>query len=567
MSLIAPARKLPFKRLLLFVLPALVALIAFAGSASAAPGRTKAYVPDSLLAQMTGKPGDPVSVIVQGTFAPPGLLQKVTDSGGTPGRSFTAIQAVTAKLTAGQLRALANVPGITAITPDAPVKLTAYSSKQKWPYVSGVFRSWSGFGGGLQAPAIAIVDSGIDATRSDFGGRVVEQVNLTTRQPNSPGDGRGHGTFVAGIAAGGADGYSGAAPGARLVGIDVIDDTGVGSTSDVIAACDWILANKDRLGIRVANFSLHNSDNSSVFWSPLDRAVERLWFAGVTVVASAGNYGTGDTTTIRYAPGNDPFVITVGAADTERSVATNDDYAAPWSVHGYTLDGFAKPELGAPGRYLVGPVSSGATMAAERPDKVVAPGYMQLSGTSFSAPVVAGAAAYLLALHPSWTPDQVKGALMLTAKQVPTAAPGSLGVGEVDAGKAADVFNPPNPNAALNPFVVADPAGGSLPVFDTASWSNAAHADASWSNASWSDASWSNASWSNASWSNASWSNASWATASWSDASWSDASWSDASASDSSAENAAAGEGLPEGGDWVTDAEIAAAQAEYQQAG
>jgi hypothetical protein len=108
---------------------------------------------------------------------------------------------------------------------------------------------------------------------------------------------------------------------------------------------------------------------------------------------------------------------------------------------------------------------------------------------------VAGAAAYLLALHPAWTPDQVKGALMLTAKALPAAQPLSVGVGEVDAAKAGDVTSPPNPNSALNKFLTADPNGGSTPVFDAASRGSAARTDASWGSASWGSASWGAASW------------------------------------------------------------------------
>jgi subtilisin family serine protease len=241
-------------------------------------------------------------------------------------------------------------------------------------------------------------------------------------------------------------------------------------------------------------------------------------------------------------------------------VSTNDDRNAPWSSYGHTNDGFRKPELAAPGRYILGPVPALSTLALTRPAAVVAPGYIQLSGTSFAAPVVAGAAAYLLALHPNWTPDQVKGALMLTAKATPLAAPWSEGVGELNTAAAAAVSNPPNPNAALEQFVGPNPSGGSIPVFNTASWSDTARANASWADASWSDASWSDAAWSAASWSDASWGDASWATASWSDASWSDASWSDASWGDVAyADNA--------DGDFGTAAllnavEIAEAQAE-----
>jgi serine protease AprX len=234
-------------------------------------------------------------------------------------------------------------------------------------------------------------------------------------------------------------------------------------------------------------------------------------------------------------------VITVGADDIEGTLSPADDTAAPWSAWGYTADGFAKPELSAPGRYMVGPTPAKGTLAAQRPGSMVGSDYIQLSGTSFAAPVVSGAAAYLLALHPTWTPDQIKGALMVSAQNLPAATQRSLGVGLIDVPAAAAVSNPPDPNLALGKFIVPDPTGGpGALMFDTASWSDAAHNDASWSDASWSDASWSDASWSDASWSDASWSDAAYQTASWSDASWSDASWSDASWSDASwSDNAA----------------------------
>jgi serine protease AprX len=270
------------------------------------------------------------------------------------------------------------------------------------------------------------------------------------------------------------------------------------------------------------------------------------------VVTASGNYGVnGQPSGVLFAPGNDPFVITVGADDVDGSVSTNNDTAAPWSSYGYTYDGFAKPELGAPGRYMIGPVPPTSTLALTRPSAVVAPGYIQLSGTSFASPVVAGSAAYLLALHPDWTPDQVKGALMLSAKPTPAAAPLSEGVGVVDAAAAALVTNPPNPNLALDQYLIADPTGGSIPVFDSASWGSAARANASWGSASWGSASWGSASWGSASWGSLAWSSASWGTASWGTASWgssalASASWGSASwGSLASADNAAADDGQP----------------------
>ena len=206
---------------------------------------------------------------------------------------------------------------------------------------------------------------------------------------------------MAGIAAGGADGYTGATPQAPLVSLDVMDDHGVARTSDVIAAAQWILANKDTYNIRIANFSLHSANKSHFFQDPLDQAVEKLWFNGVVVVAAAGNYGLGDRPSgVTYAPGNDPFVITVGAIDIGGTKNAKDDVNAPWSAYGRTLDGFMKPELAAPGRYMIGPVPTGSTLAVERADKLAAPGYIQLSGTSFAAPVISGAAAQILGQAP-----------------------------------------------------------------------------------------------------------------------------------------------------------------------
>jgi subtilisin family serine protease len=150
---------------------------------------------------------------------------------------------------------------------------------------------------------------------------------------------------------------------------------------------------------------------------------------------------------------------------------------------------------------------------------------MWMSGTSLAAPIVSGAAATVLSRHPNWTPDQVKGALMVSA-DVPTGydSTGALGVGILDIPRAIAADGGANPNAGLNRFVVTDPSTG-LKVFDADGWAAAAASDPAWNQASWSSASWSSASWSSASWSSASWSSATWSSASWSSASWSSASW------------------------------------------
>jgi serine protease AprX len=508
------------------------------GSGTGPFGTLKAYVPDTLLSAIQQNAKQSYDVIVEGapTQKSAALAARFGAAGIAPGQvkqQFQSIDGLHATLTGNQIVALAKTPFVSAILANEAVEqtgigLTTYNT-QLWSWSVAAPVDW--LTGSPKAPTIAIVDSGIDTTRSDFGGRVLGQVNLASMTPNSPGDGYGHGTFVAGIAAGSAAGYAGAAPTANLLSLDVMNDRGEASVADVVNACDWILQNKGAYNIKVANFSLHAVNRASVLFDPLDQAVEKLWLNGVTVVAAAGNYAVnGAQSGVQFAPGNDPFVITVGAADTMGTYSQADDTAAPWSAWGYTPDGFMKPDLAAPGRYMIGPVSAGAYLTTERPDKVVSPGYMQLSGTSFAAPVVSGAAAMLLAQHPTWTPDQVKGALMLSARPLAGAQPGQLGVGEVNIFGARTVTAPPNPNAALDQFLTTSTDGTT--VFNAAAWQSAAQANAAWGSAAWSSAAWSSAAWSSAAWASAAWASAAWASAAWGSAAWSDAAWSDAAWSD-----------------------------------
>lgn len=439
-----------------------------------------------------------------------------------PGAAGTTIRlSVTARNLGGRSSASSSP---THAVGGIPEPLAAF--RQHWPYVTGIASLQADAQGRAAPPTIAIVDSGIDASRADFGGRVIEEVTLTERTPNSPGDGNGHGTAVASMAAGGAEGYTGAAPDARLVSIDVLDDDGIANTSDVIAAADWIYAHKERLNIRVANFSLHGTTLASLASDPLDKAVERLWLSGIVVVAAAGNYAVGgEESAVPFAPANDPFVLTVGAIDTGGSFTQRDDVAAPWSAWGYTRDGFAKPELGAPGRYIAAAVSPGAKLARERPERTVEPGYLQLSGTSLAAPIVAGSAAIVAGKHPDWTPDQVKGALMLTAEPLPRATWRSSGVGAVNAARAAAVVDPPNPNLALREFLVPDPDGGSVQVFDAAAWTRVVESDPAWASVAWGSVAWGSSAWSSVAWGSVAWGSVAWGSVAWGSVAWGSVAW------------------------------------------
>jgi serine protease AprX len=501
-----------------------------------------AFVPPELLGAASARPTGVLHVIV---VAEPGVRSStlknelMKDAGGNQfgrvRREFKyVLDGIAADLTGNELVYLAKKAGVKSITPDGPVRTSGFTTPSLWPLAIGADRLWAAPLPG-KTPAIAVIDTGVDKNRiADFGGRVLATVNFSSLKPDpsdSSSDYSGHGTLVAGLAAGASTVFPGVTPKANIVSLRVTNAEGKAVTSDVIAAADWIYENRGSYNIRVANFSLNSPFGNYGLRDPLNETVRRLWLTGTVVVASAGNDGAGP---VVAAPASEPFVITVGATDIAETATTADDTNAPWSSHGYTAEGFAKPELAAPGRYMAGPIASTSRLVRAFPGRVVAPGYMWMSGTSFAAPVVSGAAAQILALNPSFTPNQVKGALMATARGLPLAAPGSVGVGQIDVAAAASLINPPNPNAPLAQFLRSDSRVPGGRVFDLGLWAAVAESNPNWFSASWSDASWSDASWSDASWSDASWSDASWSDASWSDASWSDASWSDASWADAS---------------------------------
>src|SRR5262245_11213328 len=509
-------------------------------------GPAATYIDPVLLAKAENEPNSLVKVIIrsedEGLDGAKDAFEEAKhsskdDQGEGIRRKLKFVGAVAVDLKAKKVLHLAKIPGLT-VTWDSPVKLSAvYTSRHLWPTASGVNLMWGTQPkAGQKVPTIAIVDSGIEKNRADFdgGSRVIDSKVVTELKPNSSGDGRGHGTFVAGIAAGSAPGQAGASPMANLVSVDVMDDNGMARTSDVIAGADWVYQNRISKNIKVANFSLHSTTPSNFTNDPLDKAVEKLWFGGVTVVAAAGNYGlpNGQPSGVPYAPGNDPFVITVGALDLDGTIRIWEHDVPSWSAYGYTKDGFRKPEVAAAGRYMIGPIPPSSTLAVEKAANIVSPGYIRLSGTSFSAPVVAGAAAQLVMAHPDWTPDQIKGALMQRARHVPEATHGEAGVGEINVYRSAMLTNPPNPNAALNKYLKADLVLGTK-EFDGLAWRAAAKANVSWDSASWSDVSWTDVSWTDVSWSDVSWSDASWADVSWSDAlAAADVSWEDAAESE-----------------------------------
>jgi serine protease AprX len=307
---------------------------------------------------------------------------------------------------------------------------------------------------------IATVDSGVTAWHDDLadaGGltsRVERFVDFVGGATTAYDD-YGHGTHVAGIIAGnGADSSgrrAGIAPGARLVALKVLDGAGRGRISDVIAALGYVLDHKDELGIRIVNLSVAASVSESYRTDPLAVATSRLVSAGVVVVAAAGNNGRARDGGTQYggvaAPGNAPWVLTVGASSHMGTIDRADDTIAPFSSRGPSaVDANAKPDIVAPGvgiESLSDPdsVMYSALSPYLLPGTVATPPlpYLSLSGTSMATPVVSGTVALMLQANPSLTPNAVKAILEYTAQVYPAYDSLTEGAGFLNARGAVDV--------------------------------------------------------------------------------------------------------------------------------
>jgi serine protease AprX len=509
---------------------ALVLSVIVPAAGIAGPENTRALVPGDLISEAQAQPDKIFRVIVQGdqrNGRSADVAEVARNEGGNPKRIFASLVGASVELSGKDLVKLARHPHVSAITRDERLSLVGNGDwdtqtpkdGEMWRDSVNAKSLWGGLlSPAPQAPAIAIVDTGIDATKvADFGTRIVARANFSSLEPSALGDPSGHGTMVAGVAAGNADLVPGVARNARLVDVRVASSKGEALTSDIVAAVDWILANKATYNIRVANFSLVGTNAVSFRFDPLDKAVEKLWLNGVVVVAAAGNNGSSDSPVGIGAPANDPFVITVGAVDQAQTSSVADDTRASWSAYGPTADGFMKPDVSAPGRYMVMPVPMSAAIPAQKANRVVKPGYMWMSGTSFSAPIVAGAAAQILARNPGFTADQVKGALMLKARYLASADPGS-GVGEIDAASSAAVSSPPNPNEHLYQFV----ANG---TFNAEAWVSHVTASANWTQSNWTSANWTSANWVSSNWVSSNWVSSNWVSSNWVSSNWTASNW------------------------------------------
>ena len=465
-------------------------------------------------------PSQMVSVIIQVQDNKHEVEQLVSRLDGEITHDLHILNAFTAKLSAESTLYLADDPNVRWVSLDTqvegskgkPVKEGIEFVPEPENYFLETLNVQPLWDMGLQGQGItvAVIDSGvnlekdlqINPKKAKPDSRVIEQVTFNSNSGHA-NDATGHGTHVAGIIAGSgyrSDGlYAGIAPQVNIISLKICDDMGMAYESDAIEAMQWVLEHKDQFNIRVVNMSVNSTQESSYHSSPLNAAAEILWFNGVVVVASVGNKGAGGGyNTANAAPANDPFVITVGATDEHQSPDPSDDTLASFSSHGTTSDGFNKPELVAPGTEIIS-ILGPENWIPEYPDHVVMNGeYFRLSGTSMSAPMVAGAAALLLQDEPYLTPDQVKFRLMDSARFIGGGS-AYLNINAAVAGHSL---------ASANTGVTASQLlwSGDDPVtWDSVAWNSVAWNSVAWNSVAWNSVAWNSVAWNSVAWNSVFW--------------------------------------------------------------
>lgn len=387
-----------------------------------------------------------VAVVVQ---AEPGhdadAASAVQRLGGRIGVGLPIVHGFAARLPASALPRLAATAGVRGVSLDARVRLQAGPDAGHDAPPASVYRRVvraDRFAASGRGVTVALIDTGV-TDMPDLSGRIVPVdtglaggtaacVNFSA-EPDCD-DSYGHGTFIAGLIAG--DGtvsggqYVGAAPAARVLSVKLAGRDGSADVSKVLAAIQWVVSYRAEYGVRVLNLSLGTDSRQSYRRDPLNFAVERAWQAGIVVVVAASNRGP-DAGTISK-PGDDPYVLTVGATDDRGTPTLRDDVLPDFSSRGPTAaDGLVKPDVAAPGAHLVSLAAPGSAVSTEFPSDMAAP-YRRGSGTSMATGVVSGLVADLLSTAPAMTPDRVKFALMATARDAASRDPLAVGAGVVD---------------------------------------------------------------------------------------------------------------------------------------
>ena len=382
-------------------------------------------------------------------------------------RRLPLLHYVAANVPTRSLRKVAALPFVLRLSSDLPVRKCDGFTEGS----SGDTSAYQQYGLTGQGVITVVIDSGVSAS-PDLNGRLYSAVSFVSGD-SSTDDKCGHGTHVAGILAGSGAAstgpgfkktFHGIARGAYIGSVRVLDQQGMGTVSSVLSGIQYVIGIKNQYKYNqpvVMNLSLGHPVGESYTTDPLCQAVETAWKGGIVVVCAAGNSGRASATNKAGAanegwgtaygsiqsPGNDPYVITVGATKSIDGNRAHDKIATYSSRGPSRLDLILKPDIIAPGNKVISLDTPGSYLATQYASKDQIPmssyesgtvtglssDYMQLSGTSMATPVVAGAAALLLQANPNLSPDTVKARLMISADK--WAAPDASG----------------NPNGAADP--------------------------------------------------------------------------------------------------------------------
>jgi serine protease AprX len=537
------------------VLPVLVALLPpDPGRASAAPasapatGAPAAAAIDPALRTTTDRT---VDVVVRSRADQLGALASlVGDLGGRVTRTLPLVDSVAATLPRRAVEPLSRASEVLSISWDRPLQVqggpaAASDAGSHQPSIRADEARASGLSG--SGVTVALVDTGV-ADLPELAGRLVTVRDDRTGAPQpcqnfsgerGCGDSYGHGTFLAGLIAGGPAQSGGepvgVAPGADILSVKVAGRDGATDVSTVLTAIQWVVSFRDRYGVDVLNLSLGTDSTQSYRVDPLNYAVERAWDAGIVVVVSASNLGPAAGTVSK--PGDDPFVVTVGAVDSRGTAATEDDRLPDFSGRGPTADGISKPDVVAPGAHLTSLRSPGSLVEQSHPARGDGP-YRRGSGTSMAAAVVSGVAALVIEARPGVTPDEVKHLLRAGARPVATPDAHAVGAGLVDAYDAARLAGPGRANSGVArsnglgslgasrgslrfavpsllgallgvgstaQLLLWDPLGYTLRAWDAPTWHTSLHRLVAWQDVTWGGHNWGGHNWGGHNWGGSSW--------------------------------------------------------------
>ena len=544
------------RHILTLAVLALLCAAVWPAAAAAGDQGLGAAVDESVGVALDAAEGEAVPVIV---FAP-GHLGDVGARlpKGVEVTELRALDAVAVWLSAREIADLGEEPWIEYIVADNPVYGIGVASMDVTNLAIGLGDLAAPAEGGLagRGVTVAVIDSGV-AVHEDLGDERLVGWRDFVKRRKAPYDDAGHGTFVAGLIAGdgsaslpldedGVDGFAtvqfrGVAPAADIVAVKVLDKFGRGRASGLIAGILWAVEQRDALGIDVMNISVAGTPVGPAEVDPVAQAVRTAWEAGITVVCAAGNEGEFGLGGI-LSPGNEPHVITVGATDTKQTPEVADDRVAAYSSYGPTLyDEFAKPDLVAPGNRNISLRTPGCYIDKTFPENVIpvedyweptllaavkpAPesDYLMLSGTSTSAPVVAGAVALMLEDDPALTPDDVKVRLMASADPVPEASGYQQGAGTLDVPEALTL----DKLYADGPALSADLGDGDdiLSPDVYLSWAKYAWTKYAWTKYAWSKYAWTKYAWTKYAWTKYAWTKYAWTKYAWTKYAWTKYAW------------------------------------------